>query len=67
MTADKLLAKFEEKNEYHFHHVNREWMVECMEEYAKEKVIDELQWVLKHSEKGFAQDVANRIIRLKKR
>lgn len=34
MTADKILKKYEDDNEYHFHIVDRKWIIEAMEEYA---------------------------------
>jgi hypothetical protein len=34
MTADKILEKYEDDNEYHFHTVDRKWIIEAMEEYA---------------------------------
>jgi len=34
MTADKILKKYEDDNEYHFHAVDRKWIIEAMEEYA---------------------------------
>lgn len=34
MTADKILKKYEDDNEYHFHTVDRKWIIEAMEEYA---------------------------------
>jgi hypothetical protein len=35
MTADKILKKYEDDNEYHFHTVDRKWIIEAMEEYAE--------------------------------
>jgi hypothetical protein len=32
--ADKILKKYEDDNEYHFHEVDRKWIIEAMEEYA---------------------------------
>lgn len=37
MTADEILKKYEDDNEYHFHQSNREWIMEAMEEYAKQQ------------------------------
>lgn len=34
MTADKILKKYEDDNEYHFHNVDRKWIIAAMEEYA---------------------------------
>jgi hypothetical protein len=34
MTADKILKKYEDDNEYHFHTVDRKWIIEAMEQYA---------------------------------
>ena len=34
MTADEILKKHEDANEYHFHPVDRKWIIESMEEYA---------------------------------
>jgi len=34
MTADEILKKYEDDNEYHFHSVDRKWIIEAMEEYA---------------------------------
>ena len=34
MTAEEILRKHEDKNEFHFHEVDREWIIEAMEEYA---------------------------------
>ena len=36
--SDKILLKHEDANEYHFHKVDRKWIMEAMEEYAKQKV-----------------------------
>lgn len=37
MTADEILRKHEDANEMHFHEVDRKFIIEAMEEYAKEK------------------------------
>ena len=34
MTADKILKKHEDENEYHLHEVDRKWVIAAMEEYA---------------------------------
>ena len=33
-TANKILKKHEDNNEYHFHELDREWIIAAMEEYA---------------------------------
>lgn len=35
-TPDEILAKHEDNNEMHFHQVDREWIIEAMEEFALE-------------------------------
>jgi hypothetical protein len=35
MTADEILKKHEDANEMHFHEVDRKWIIEAMEEYAR--------------------------------
>lgn len=35
MTPSEILRKHEDANEYHFHDVDRKWIIEAMEEYAK--------------------------------
>lgn len=37
MTPDEILRKHEDANEMHFHEVDRKFIIEAMEEYAKEK------------------------------
>lgn len=37
MTPSEILRKHEDANEMHFHEVDRKWIIEAMEEYAKEK------------------------------
>jgi hypothetical protein len=37
MTAAEILQKHEDANEMHLHHVDRKWVIQAMEEYAKEK------------------------------
>lgn len=34
MNANEILKKHEDANEMHFHEVDREWIIEAMEEYA---------------------------------
>ena len=34
MTPSEILMKHEDANEYHFHDVDRKWIIEAMEEYA---------------------------------
>jgi hypothetical protein len=34
MKADRILKKHEDENEMHFHEVDREWIIEAMEDYA---------------------------------
>lgn len=38
MTKDKILQKYEDQNEYHFHQVDREWIMEAMQEYADQQL-----------------------------
>ena len=33
--ADEILRKHEDKNEFHFYELDRSWIIEAMEEYAK--------------------------------
>ena len=33
-TPDEILREYEDKKEYHFHRVDREWIIEAMQEYA---------------------------------
>jgi predicted ATP-grasp superfamily ATP-dependent carboligase len=35
-TPSEILAKHEDNNEMHFHQVDREWIIEAMEEFALE-------------------------------
>ena len=37
MTPSEILRKHEDANEMHFHDIDRKWIIEAMEEYAKEK------------------------------
>jgi len=39
-TASDILLKHEDSNEYHFHDVDRKWIIEAMEEYASIKSIE---------------------------
>lgn len=32
--ADKILAQYEDDREYHFHQLDREWIIEAMIEFA---------------------------------
>lgn len=36
MNANEILKKHEDANEMHFHEVDRKWIIEAMEEYAKQ-------------------------------
>lgn len=36
-TADEILQKHEDANEMHFHQVDRQWIIQAMEEYATVK------------------------------
>jgi hypothetical protein len=38
MTKDEILKKHEDYNEYHFHQVDREWIMKAMQEYADEQL-----------------------------
>ncbi|WP_271394147.1 hypothetical protein [Aequorivita sinensis] len=38
MTKDEILQKHEDQNEYHFHQVDREWIMEAMQEYADQQL-----------------------------
>ena len=38
MDADKTLRKYEDEYEYHFHDVDREWIIKAMNEYAQQQV-----------------------------
>lgn len=33
--ANKILAKYEDDNEYHFHELDRKWIIQAMNEYAE--------------------------------
>lgn len=35
-TADQILKDHEDANEMHFHQVDREWIIEAMEQYARQ-------------------------------
>jgi hypothetical protein len=43
LTADQILAQAEDSNEYHFHWLEREWLIECMETFAAQRVVEELE------------------------
>jgi hypothetical protein len=38
MTKEEILQKHEDQNEYHFHQVDREWIMEAMQEYADQQL-----------------------------
>ena len=38
MTKDEILKNHEDDNEYHFHQVDREWIMEVMQEYADQQL-----------------------------
>jgi hypothetical protein len=38
MTANEILKKHEDANEYHFHEVDRKWIMKAMEEYALQEI-----------------------------
>ena len=38
MTKDEILKKYEDDNEYHFHQVDREWIMDAMQEYADQQL-----------------------------
>ena len=38
MTKDEILQKHEDQNEDHFHQVDREWIMEAMQEYADQQL-----------------------------
>ena len=38
MTKDEILQKHEDQNEYHFHQVDRKWIMEAMQEYADQQL-----------------------------
>lgn len=47
MNANEILKKHEDANEMHFHEVDREWIIEAMEEYAALRqplVMGSLDW-----------------------
>ena len=44
-TANEILKKHEDANEMHFHQVDREWIIEAMEECAKDEAIKFIKWV----------------------
>lgn len=44
MTASEILLKHEDFNEYHFHEVDRKWIIEAMKEYAASITDDEIEY-----------------------
>ena len=49
MTPSEILMKHEDANEYHFHEVDRKWIIEAMEEYAtisKRETVDKEKSVI---------------------
>lgn len=38
MTKDEILKKYEDDNEYHFHQVDREWIMDAVQEYADQQL-----------------------------
>lgn len=38
MTKDEILKKYEDDNEYHLHEVDREWVLQAMQEYADQQL-----------------------------
>ena len=38
MTKDEILKRHEDDNEYHFNQVDREWIMEAMQEYADQQL-----------------------------
>ena len=42
MTPSEILMKHEDANEYHFHEVDRKWIIEAMEEYARVYALNSL-------------------------
>lgn len=38
MTKDEILKKYEDLNEYHFHDVDREFILQAMQEYAEQQL-----------------------------
>lgn len=53
MTKDEILKKHEDDNEYHFHQVDREWIMEAMQEYADQQL--RLGVVVRQSEQLFCE------------
>ena len=47
MTKDEILKKHEDLNEYHFHQVDREFILQAMQEYADKKLalLRVINWV----------------------
>ena len=58
MTADQILQKHEDANEMHFHQVDREFIIQAMEEYAtssKTEISDEeIEKMLFHHSNEYA-------------
>lgn len=44
MTASEILLNHEDANEYHFHEVDRKWIIEAMKEYATSITDDEIEY-----------------------
>ncbi len=36
--ADLLLQRYEDENEFHFHEVDRKWIIDCMLEFKQKKL-----------------------------
>ena len=49
ITAAEILSKHEDLNEYHFHEVDKKWIIEAMEEYSKvlKEQLENLQTIIK--------------------
>lgn len=45
MTADEILKKYEDDNEYHLHDVDRKWVIAAMEEYAALRQPPVIRWL----------------------
>jgi hypothetical protein len=56
MTADEILKKHEDDNEYHFHSVDRKWIIEAMEEYAALRQPLVISSVCDHPEEALIRD-----------
>jgi hypothetical protein len=46
-TANQILKKFEDLHEHHFHELDRNWIMEAMEEYSDEKTDTVLEMIMK--------------------